>query len=69
MRGKAHGADFRARSSTSWMLTARAFGRAHIAELLDLFQQLHDPAGFGDDQVGQLQILAAGSSTEAAPPR
>jgi hypothetical protein len=30
-----------------------AVGRAQVAELFDLFQKLHDPPGFLDDQVGQ----------------
>ena len=50
-------ADLRARSSASWMLTGAQVGRAEVAELFDLFQQLHDAAGFLDDQVGQLAIL------------
>ena len=35
-------------------------GRADVAELFDLFQQLQDAACFLDDQVGQLALLAIG---------
>ena len=34
-------------------------GRAHIAELFHLLQQLHDPASFLDDQIGQRAVLGA----------
>ena len=52
-------AEFSVRGqSTSWMLTRGRSGRADIAELLHLAEQLEEAARFLDDQVGSAPILA-----------
>jgi hypothetical protein len=55
---KPSAADWRARSSTSWMLTGRGRGRAQVAELLDLLEERHDAARLLHDEVGELQVVA-----------
>ena len=61
MRGETDGpADLRARSSTSWMFTARRSGGRTLPNSSTCSSKLQDAACFLDDQVGQLALLAIG---------
>jgi hypothetical protein len=60
MRGKADGRRFARAVQHVVDVDGAPLGRAEIAELLDLLQQLHDTPVSADDEVGQFPILPAG---------